>query len=136
MYKKLRETEGGRNEDQVYVIKKVLNKMKKTIKNVPKNKRFKIEENKKIINIVERTFYLHQLDQSGKGLNILTPEQMLGRLSIGLAELKAGNNSENLKMKLDNYFILCTNQKNLQSNYIKVWLTLFKNANNLYEYWK
>ena len=120
MYKKLRETEGGRNEDQVYVIKKVLNKMKKTIKNVPKNKRFKIEENKKIINIVERTFYLHQLDQSGKGLKILTPEQMLGRLSITLAELKAGNNSENLKMKLDNYFILCTNQKNLQSNYIKV----------------
>ena len=136
MYKKLREREGGRNEDQVYLIKKVLNKMKKTIKNVPKNKRFKIEENKKIINIVERTFYLHQLDQSGKGLNILTPEQMLGRLSIGLAELKAGNNSENLKMKLDNYFILCTNQKNLQSNYIKVWLTLFKNANNLYEHWK
>ena len=38
MYKKLRETEGERNEDQVYVIKKVLNKMKKTVKNVPKNK--------------------------------------------------------------------------------------------------
>ena len=32
MYKKLRETEGGRNEDQVYVIKKVLNKMKKPLK--------------------------------------------------------------------------------------------------------
>ena len=29
MYKKLRETEGEGNEDQVYVIKKVLSKMKK-----------------------------------------------------------------------------------------------------------
>ena len=29
MYKKLRMTEGERNEDQVYVIKKVLDKMKK-----------------------------------------------------------------------------------------------------------
>ena len=29
MYKKLRETEGEGNEDQVYVIEKVLSKMKK-----------------------------------------------------------------------------------------------------------
>ena len=49
MYKKLRMTEGERNEDQVYVIKKVLDKVKKTIKNVPKDKTFKIEEIKKII---------------------------------------------------------------------------------------
>ena len=35
MYKKLRMTEGRRNEDQVYLIKKVLDKMKKNIKNVP-----------------------------------------------------------------------------------------------------
>ena len=29
-----------------------------------------IDENEKIINIVERIFYLNQLDQSGKGLKI------------------------------------------------------------------
>ena len=29
-------------------------------------------------------------------------------------------------MKLDNYCILCTDQKNLQNKSIKVWLTLFK----------
>ena len=45
---------------------------------------------------------------------------MLSRLPITLAQLKAGNNSEKLKMKLDNYYILCTDQKNLQSNSIKV----------------
>ena len=58
MYKKLLATKGERNEDQVYVIKKVLNKMKKNIKNVPENRTFKIEDNKKIINIVERLFTL------------------------------------------------------------------------------
>ena len=33
----------------------------------------------------------------GKRLKILTPEQMLRRLQISLAQLKAGNNSEKLK---------------------------------------
>ena len=36
-------------------------------------------------------------------------------------------------MKLDNYCILCTDQKNLQNNSIKVLLTLFKDGNNFYE---
>ena len=38
MYKHLPMRKGERNEDQVYVIKKVLDKMKKTIKKVPENK--------------------------------------------------------------------------------------------------
>ena len=36
----------------------------------------------------------------GKGLKILTPNQMLSRLPITLAQLKAGNNSEKLKNKI------------------------------------
>ena len=36
-------------------------------------------------------------EQSGQGLKILTPDQMLSRLPITLAQLKAGNNSEKLK---------------------------------------
>ena len=35
-------------------------------------------------------------DQGGKGLKILTPNQMLKRLPIALAQVKAGNNSESL----------------------------------------
>ena len=34
--------------------------------------------------------------QEGKGLKILTPNQMLKRLPIALAQIKAGNNSESL----------------------------------------
>ena len=33
---------------------------------------------------------------AGTGLKILTPKQMLQRLSIALAQVKAGNKSENL----------------------------------------
>ena len=38
-----------------------------------------------------------QKEQSAKGLKILTPNQMLSRLPITLAQLKAENNSEKLK---------------------------------------
>ena len=35
-------------------------------------------------------------ETEGKGLEILTSKQMLQRLPIALAQVKAGNNSENL----------------------------------------
>ena len=97
MYKKLQKTEGERNENQVYAIKKVFNKMKKKIERVPENKTFMIEENEKIIDIVDNILYFNQ---SGQGLKILTPNQMLSRLPISLAQLNAGNNSEKLKNKI------------------------------------
>ena len=40
----------------------------------------------KIVNIVEHILYFNQLDQSGKGLKLLTPNQMLSRLPISLAQ--------------------------------------------------
>ena len=58
MSKKLRMTEGERSQDQVNVIKKVLDKMKKPIKNVPKNKTFKIKDNKKKIILLNVFFTL------------------------------------------------------------------------------
>ena len=39
-------------------------------------------------------------DQSGQGLKILTPNQVLSRLPITLAQLKAGNNSQKLKNEI------------------------------------
>ena len=38
--------------------------------------------------------------KKGQGLKILTPNQMLSRLPISLAQLKAGNDSENLKNEI------------------------------------
>ena len=59
--------------------------MKKKIEGVPKNKKIMIDENKNIINIVD---------------NILTPNQILSRLPISLAQINAGNNSEKLKKEI------------------------------------
>ena len=39
-------------------------------------------------------------NKSGRGLKILTPDQMLSRLPISLAQLKAGNNSQKLKNEI------------------------------------
>ena len=74
MYKKLLVTEGKKNENQVYAIKKVLDKMKKFIEKVPENKKSKIGKNEKIIDIVDNILYFNQ---SGEGLKILTPNQLL-----------------------------------------------------------
>ena len=38
--------------------------------------------------------------QKGQGLKILAPNQMLIRLPISLAQLKAGNNSEKLQNEI------------------------------------
>ena len=67
---------------------------------MPKDESFKIEENKKIIDIVERIPELNSEKQLGVGLKILTPNQMLSRLPTTLAQLKAGNNSEKLKNEI------------------------------------
>ena len=39
-------------------------------------------------------------NQQGKGLKILTPNQILSKLPISLAQLKVGNNSEKLKNEI------------------------------------
>ena len=93
-----------------------------------------IEENEKMINIVERILYFNQLNQSGQGFKILMPNQIFSWLPISLAQLKAGNNSEKLKNEIRQLLYSLYRSKNLRSNSIKVWLTLFENGNNLYEH--
>ena len=39
-------------------------------------------------------------DQEGEDLKVLTPDQMFSRLTISLAQLKAGNNSEKLENEI------------------------------------
>ena len=71
-----------------------------TIKNV----RNLYDSRQKIINLLndnakirsEAIYKSKQNETKGKGLKILTPKQMLQRLPIALAQVKAGNNSESL----------------------------------------
>ena len=43
---------------------------------------------------------MRRQNQEGQGLKILTPQQMLARLPISLAQLEAGNNSQTLKNEI------------------------------------
>ena len=67
-------------------------------------KEIKIEKPDKILKIAKEILKFKEQDQSGKGLNIVTPKQMLSRLSITLAQLNAGNNSEKLKNEIRQLF--------------------------------
>ena len=49
---------------------------------------------------LESEKYAEQENQERQGLKVLTPNQMLSRLSINLAQLKARNNSEKLKNEI------------------------------------
>ena len=53
----------------------------------------------------------------GTGLEILTPEQMLQRLPIALAQVKAGNNSQNLLNEIRQIIYSLLNQKKLLKKY-------------------
>ena len=70
------------NKVRVNFIKKLLTKLKKIIKDTPKDDAAKIEEDEKIIDKFERILEFKNKIQSGKGLKILTPRQMLRRLPI------------------------------------------------------
>ena len=98
MYKNLIESiNSKRNKIQTESIKNALTDFKKDNKNTPKDNANKIEENKKIIDIVEHILYFNEENQQGSGLKILPPSQMLSRLPISLAQLNAGNNSKKFK---------------------------------------
>ena len=92
----------------------------KSIKKVPEDRKFMIEENEKIINIVKSILYFNQLNQSGQGLQILTPNQMLSRLPISFTQLKEGNNSEKLKNEIRELLYSLHRSKKLRKQLIKV----------------
>ena len=56
-----------------------------------------IEKPYKLVYIVKKILEFNRQNKKKKGLKMLTPDKMLSRLSITLAEIRAANNSENLK---------------------------------------
>ena len=84
-----------KKNDLVNVIRSGLNDLKREIENMGEEEK-KFEKPDEIVNIVEEILEFNKQNQSGQGLKILTPDQMLSRLPITLAQLKAGNNFEKL----------------------------------------
>ena len=86
MYKKISETKNAKvDKTRVNFIEKVLTRLKNPIKSIPNDGVFKIEENEKIMDIVERIEVNNEI-QSGQRTKILTPNQMDIRLPIALAQ--------------------------------------------------
>ena len=85
------------NNQLVNLINSGLKKLKEKIKKMSKVE-IDIEKPDKIINIIEKILkFNEQNQQEGQGIKILTPNQMLNRLPIVLAQLQVGNNSNKLK---------------------------------------
>ena len=84
-----------------------------------KKKKRKNEQPAKIIKIVEEMLEFNEQNQSGKGLKILTTNQMLSRLPILLAQLKAGNNSEKRKNEIRQIFYSLYRSKKLTKQLYK-----------------
>ena len=119
MFKRLRDSSDEKNKSVVESINEKLTKLKNIVKNVPKDEVSKFEENEKIIDIVERILELNSEKQLGLGLKILTPNQMLSRLPITLAQLKAENNSEKLKNEIRQFLYSLYRSKKLTKQLYK-----------------
>ena len=86
------------NDIQVALVRIALTDFNNKINSISENE-IRFEQPNEIVNIVQKILEFNR-QQSGQGLKILTPDQMLNRLPISLAQLNAGNNSEKLKNKI------------------------------------
>ena len=88
-----------------------------------------IEKPNKILKIVEKIVEFNKQNQLGEGLKMLTPNQMLSRLPITLAQLNAGNNSEKLKNEIRQLLYSLYRSKKLTKN-------VYKSLADIMQKWK
>ena len=119
------------NNDLVKLIMDKWSILKDEVKKMSEDEK-EIKEPNKLLDINKKILDFNR-EQQGLGLKILTPDQMLSRLPITLAQLKAGNNSEKLKNKIRQLLYSLDRSKKLTKQLYKS-LTRFKNGNNLYEH--
>ena len=73
----------------------------------------KIEKPYNIVKVVKKILEINKHNQEGKGVKILTQNQMLSRLPITLAQLKAGDNSDKLKNEIRQLLYCLYRSKNM-----------------------
>ena len=103
-----------------------LKDLEEEIKEMSEKER-EIEKPYNIVKVVKKILKFNKRNQEGKGLKILTPNQMLSRLPITLAQLKAGNNSDKLKNEIRQLLYSLYRSKNMTQqvynnlmNYIRI----------------
>ena len=112
LVKQLDETKKKKkNNKLVNVIKSGLSDLKNKIEKMSEEE-IENEQPDKILKIVEEIPEFNKQNRLRGGLNILTPDQMLSRSPITLAQLNAGNNSEELKNDIRQLlYFLCRSKK-------------------------
>ena len=88
-----------KNNELVNVINGGLKDFIKFNKEISEEERM-VEKTDKITKMVLKILKFNRRIQKGQDIKILTPNQMLSRSPITLAQLKAGNNSEKLKNEI------------------------------------
>ena len=81
-------------------MKKKIVEIMSLLKEILKSKSDEQPDTTYMSELESEEFQAERRNQPGKGLKILTPDQMLSRLPISLAQLKAGNNSQKLKNEI------------------------------------
>ena len=94
------------------MINSGLKDLKEEIKKISEAE-IEIEDPESIVKIVEEILNFNKQNQQGQGLKILTPNQMISRLPITLAQLKAGSNSEKLKNEIRQLLYSLYRSKNM-----------------------
>ena len=107
-----------KNNKLVNIIKSGLSDLKNEIEDMSEEEK-ENEKPSQIIDIVEKILEFNKQNQPGQGLKILTPDQMLSRLPITLAQLKAGNNSQKLKNEIRQLLYSLYRSKNLTKQLYK-----------------
>ena len=118
--KKLYETEDkNKNNDFVNVIKSGLGDLKDDIEKMSEGEK-KLKNQIKYQKLLKKFLILKVQKESRQGLNILTPDQMLSKLPITLAQIKAGNNTEKFKNEVRLLLYSLCRLKNFQNNSINI----------------
>ena len=112
MLKSLSKVNTNKSNKLVNVINIGLKDFKKEIKEMPEEER-KIEKPDNIVKLVEEILSFNKQKQEGQGIKMLTPDQVLSRLPISLAQLQAGNNSEELKNEIRQLLYSLYHSKNM-----------------------
>ena len=116
LVKQLDETKNKKkNNKLVNVIKSGLSDLKNKIEKMSEEE-IENEQPDKILKIVEEIPEFNKQNRLRGGLNILTPDQMLSRSPITLAQLNAGNNSEELKNDIRQILYFLYRSKKLTKN--------------------
>ena len=104
MHKVLNETRNDKEKNSRFVNifnsgLLIVEELEKQIKEMSKEE-IEIKKPYNVVKVVKKILDFNKHGQKGEGIKILTPNQMLSRLPIALAQLQAGNISNKLKNEI------------------------------------